>query len=834
MNGGGNVTNGSPTNTSASIIGGYDGVRIYGGPGTVINYGSISGSSLSGVLIKSTGLVINGSATDTQAAISSNQVGVGLNGGGTLQNFGTITGNSFVGVFSGDTITLINGAPTVTSALIASNRIGAELNGISTITNYGSIISSGSYGIDMAGLVTNSGTIAGLSAAIIRAGGTLLNSGLIDGLGTGSSNVAVYLGGGGTLLNAGTISAASGVAVTFYGGASALLIVDPGASFGGGLVEASATTSNTLELASGAGIGTLTGLGSQYVNFQNVTVDSGAYWTLAGTNTLATGATLLSSGTFVVDGTLTNAGSIGSDVTLGVDAVLTNAASGIINVGSGYAVYAGASSPATVVNYGSIYAGSVRAIVFYDGGSITNLHGATISAAVGITAGGARTDVYNAGAIYGAGAGVGAFLGAGGSVTNIAGGTIGGPCSYGVWIQGGAATVINGGVISGGADAVKLSGNYNDLLVVDPGASFVGRVNGENPIGSPGVSTLELASSSTTGTLSGIGYNYANFSQITFDVGAHWDLTGANTLDAGGTLSNAGSLTLSGATFTDNGVLLNNATIQLDPSTLSVAALYGTGTIDIGASGALYALGTVAAGQSVHFDGASGVAQIATVSAFAGTIDSFVNGDTLDLTGLTYTTGATGIVSGSELIVTSGAQTADIAVSNIANGTHFTVQQDAGTGTELLLCFLAGTRIATPSGEVSVQDLAVGDKVVTASGKVRPITWIGTGRAPTTPGRRDAATPVIVLKSALADNVPNRDLHLTKGHSLFIDGVLIPIEFLINHRSIIWDDTAREVRFYHIELATHDVLLANGATGRELPRRRQSLAVRERQSGMVA
>jgi len=76
---------------------------------------------------------------------------------------------------------------------------------------------------------------------------------------------------------------------------------------------------------------------------------------------------------------------------------------------------------------------------------------------------------------------------------------------------------------------------------------------------------------------------------------------------------------------------------------------------------------------------------------------------------------------------------------------------------------------------------------------------------------RNAATPVIVRKNALADNVPHRDLRMTKGHSLYIDGVLIPVEFLVNHRTILWDDHAQEVTIYHIELEAHDVLLANGA-----------------------
>ena len=41
--------------------------------------------------------------------------------------------------------------------------------------------------------------------------------------------------------------------------------------------------------------------------------------------------------------------------------------------------------------------------------------------------------------------------------------------------------------------------------------------------------------------------------------------------------------------------------------------------------------------------------------------------------------------------------------------------------------------------------------------------------------------------------MPDQDLHVTKGHSLFIDGVLIPVEFLVNHKTIVWDDRAQEV-----------------------------------------
>jgi len=131
--------------------------------------------------------------------------------------------------------------------------------------------------------------------------------------------------------------------------------------------------------------------------------------------------------------------------------------------------------------------------------------------------------------------------------------------------------------------------------------------------------------------------------------------------------------------------------------------------------------------------------------------------------------------------------------------------------TSVPVCYCRGTRIQTARGEVAVEHLAIGDLVITQRGEARPIVWIGTGRALATRGRRNAATPVIVRKGALADNVPHRDLRVTKGHSLYLDGVLIPVEFLVNHRSILWDDRAQEVQIYHIELETHDVLIADGA-----------------------
>ena len=155
------------------------------------------------------------------------------------------------------------------------------------------------------------------------------------------------------------------------------------------------------------------------------------------------------------------------------------------------------------------------------------------------------------------------------------------------------------------------------------------------------------------------------------------------------------------------------------------------------------------------------------------------------------------------------------ATVGAGSGPNFTPQGNTGALTVLAqgfgaaaLCFLAGTAIATPDGEVPVEHLRPGDMVINHRGQKRTIVWIGAAQVS---AARDAAAPVVVRKGALAEHLPHRDLRVTKGHALYLDDVLIPVEYLINHRTILWDHDARDIQLYHIELETHDVLLANGA-----------------------
>jgi len=127
-------------------------------------------------------------------------------------------------------------------------------------------------------------------------------------------------------------------------------------------------------------------------------------------------------------------------------------------------------------------------------------------------------------------------------------------------------------------------------------------------------------------------------------------------------------------------------------------------------------------------------------------------------------------------------------------------------------CYVTGTRILTSRGEVAVEALAVGDLVVTASGEERPIKWIGTrsyiGRFA---NANPDVLPICVRAGALADGLPTRDLWVSPKHALYLDAHLIPAELLINGTSIIKATCVDSVTYWHVELDSHDVLLAEGA-----------------------
>src|SRR5262249_42442732 len=148
---------------------------------------------------------------------------------------------------------------------------------------------------------------------------------------------------------------------------------------------------------------------------------------------------------------------------------------------------------------------------------------------------------------------------------------------------------------------------------------------------------------------------------------------------------------------------------------------------------------------------------------------------------------STASVTDGVLTVVNGSQSQSITLAPDSVDSQFALSSGAGGALTLtVVCFAAGTLIATERGEMAVEDLHIGDRVPTlVGGTLEPSRWIGVRtvdcrRHP----RPQCVWPVRISANAFGEGKPARPLLLSPDHAVFIDGVLIPVKYLINGRTI--------------------------------------------------
>lgn len=197
-------------------------------------------------------------------------------------------------------------------------------------------------------------------------------------------------------------------------------------------------------------------------------------------------------------------------------------------------------------------------------------------------------------------------------------------------------------------------------------------------------------------------------------------------------------------------------------------------------------------------------------------------------------------------VVTNGAQTFTVTLIDIGQGqvpllmfvddipprdtelwvvdhTIFAVSDDSSEpNTRGVICFTAGTRIATPTGSVAVEHLRIGDLVSTKDNGPQPVEWIGSrhmsgARFFAMPGLR----PVRMRAGALGIEQPDHELLVSPEHRMLISGriaqdlfntpeVLVAAKDLIDHQLVVTDNTVSSVTYIHLLLPDHNILWANG------------------------
>jgi hypothetical protein len=128
------------------------------------------------------------------------------------------------------------------------------------------------------------------------------------------------------------------------------------------------------------------------------------------------------------------------------------------------------------------------------------------------------------------------------------------------------------------------------------------------------------------------------------------------------------------------------------------------------------------------------------------------------------------------------------------------------------VCYKNGSQIRGAYGDVAIEDIKAGDQVVVIrDGKevLEPVKWVGfTAIDLSTHAHVEDAAPIRVRAGAIAEGQPARDLFLSPEHCLIIDGRSVSAKLLVNGGSIVSERDHAPFTYYHIELETHGILLA--------------------------
>jgi hypothetical protein len=170
----------------------------------------------------------------------------------------------------------------------------------------------------------------------------------------------------------------------------------------------------------------------------------------------------------------------------------------------------------------------------------------------------------------------------------------------------------------------------------------------------------------------------------------------------------------------------------------------------------------------------------------------------MTVTGLTYSYSA------------GNSTPAWVAFSN--GNTGFTASTTAiNLVDSVVVCYSKGTHFRSQAGEIKVEDLKVGDLLLTVDGQYKPVTWIGFNTIDCRrQDNKDHAYPVRIHQHAFGFNLPSRDLYVSPLHSIYVSGVMIPAIHLVNGVTVTQDRQETLVTYYHVELPAHDAVYAEG------------------------
>jgi len=72
--------------------------------------------------------------------------------------------------------------------------------------------------------------------------------------------------------------------------------------------------------------------------------------------------------------------------------------------------------------------------------------------------------------------------------------------------------------------------------------------------------------------------------------------------------------------------------------------------------------------------------------------------------------------------------------------------------------------------------------------------------------------PICFTRGSLGPNTPNNDVFVSPNHGVLVNNKFVSAKLLVNGKSIYQDMSMNEIKYYHIELADHHVIVADNMT----------------------
>lgn len=193
----------------------------------------------------------------------------------------------------------------------------------------------------------------------------------------------------------------------------------------------------------------------------------------------------------------------------------------------------------------------------------------------------------------------------------------------------------------------------------------------------------------------------------------------------------------------------------------------------------------------------------------AGSAIGFTGTSPSSIPGILIAGSAITFANASQILGRLYAQTANITFSGTSS-----VNADC-----IIVCYAKGTLILTKQGFIPIENIKAGDEIVTkgkiynnkfiknSNLEIEHVLWVSKFKVI---NLNSKSRPICIKKDALSKNHPFKDLYVSPGHSLLLNGKMVLAINIVNGNTIYQDNECDSVEYYHLECENHSAIFANG------------------------